>query len=107
MVLFEITEAFHTTVVPDFTMSIIYIYIYLSGDDNDEGGEQAPATPADKKPVCYCNYARSTCNECGKGWMTEINEGRPCKLGHLDYQHNIYWFPCRLFTCSFYVPMCF
>jgi len=29
MVLFEITEAFHTTVVPDFTMSIIYIYIYI------------------------------------------------------------------------------
>ena len=55
-----------------------------SDGENDGDDDGVNAKEDDSKPVCFCNWDRANCSECGKGYMQELNAGRPCKLGYLS-----------------------
>lgn len=44
-------------------------------------GADKTMTTGEKKPVCACNYFREVCDQCNKGWLTELKAGNTCPLG--------------------------
>ena len=77
-----------------YQLSLCYLFLTATGshagmspttpadDDGLDHGPKSKSKDASEKPVCYCNWDRSTCPDCKKGWLQEIQSGRAPKVGH-------------------------